>query len=96
IENNFFKPIKEYFELNQVIIDAINSLKNEIDNKNIKIEYILYKNIRIYADKAGINRVIFNLVGNSIKFNPQGGNIYIDIEKKKSPVLKKRAILKKN
>ncbi|MGN6351633.1 MAG: ATP-binding protein [Candidatus Nitrosocosmicus sp.] len=96
IENNFFSPIKEYFELNQVIIDTINSLKNEINNKSIKIEYILYKNIRIYADKAGINRVLSNLVGNSIKFNPQGGNINIDVEKKEISSVKEKNDIHKN
>jgi signal transduction histidine kinase len=89
IESNSFRPIKEYFEINQVIIDVLNNFNDQIEKKSMKIEFIFHNNIIIYADKSGITRVISNLISNSIKFNPQGGIIHIDIEKKNIDIAKK-------
>ena len=82
IESNSYSLIKEYFDLDQVFIDVINSFKNETDNKGIKLECTLYSTGKIYADKTGITKVISNLISNSIKFSSPGGNIYVGVEKK--------------
>jgi two-component system sensor histidine kinase VicK len=86
IESNSLNLNKEYFKINDIIYDNINTYKNNTDTENIKFETILEDDISIYADKNSISRVISNLMDNSIKFTLEEGGtgeviISINIEK---------------
>ena len=62
---------KEHFRISEIIYDIINSYTNNADNKNIKFECLSTEDdLTIYADKNSIDRVISNLISNSIKFIP--------------------------
>jgi len=61
---------KENFDLNDVIVDAINDIildKDFLKNEKVKVSYDL-QNILIHADKERISQVIFNLLSNAVKF----------------------------
>ncbi|MBA3750680.1 MAG: HAMP domain-containing histidine kinase, partial [Nitrosopumilus sp.] len=90
IESKTLNLKREHFRIKQIIVDITNNYKNNIDNKNIKFEYISNKDdLIVYADKDSIGRVISNLISNSIKFIPQEkegeeeGVISIFVEQKK-------------
>ena len=77
---------KEYFSLNQVVLDAIEDFKLQImkgktdtqllyDIKNKrgeKEEPTKTDDIFVYADKGRITQIIYNLLDNAIKFTPNG------------------------
>jgi signal transduction histidine kinase len=65
---------KENFDLNDVILDAINDIildKDFLKNEKIKLSYDL-QNILIHADKERISQVVFNLLSNAVKFTTEG------------------------
>ena len=68
IESDLLNLNKEYFKINEIIYDNINTYKNNTDTENIKFETILEDDISIYADKNSISPVVSNLMDNSIKF----------------------------
>jgi signal transduction histidine kinase len=77
---------KEYFNLNQVVLDAIEDFKLQImkgktntqllyDIKNKrgeKEELTKTDDIFVYADKGRITQIVYNLLDNAIKFTPDG------------------------
>ena len=89
IESNSLNLNKEYFKINEIIFDNINTYKNNTETENIKFETILKDDINIYADKNSISRVISNLIDNSIKFTSEEEGtgeviISINIEKEEN------------
>jgi signal transduction histidine kinase len=83
MESNSLYLNKEYFKINEIIYDNINTYKNNTDIENIKFETILEDDISIYADKNSISRVISNLISNSIKFVHKEGGIISILAKRK-------------
>jgi signal transduction histidine kinase len=76
----------ERFDLNEVIINAIDDLTASADYlKKHKSLLILYqpKHVFIDADKSRLAQVISNLLGNSIKFTSEG-SITITVEVKRA------------
>ncbi|HYA11876.1 MAG TPA: ATP-binding protein [Thermodesulfovibrionales bacterium] len=56
----------------------VSSFKPQVDGKSIQIEMEVEKDLpSVYADREKIIQVMMNLVGNAIKFTPQGGMISI-------------------
>jgi signal transduction histidine kinase len=92
IESKSLLLNKQQFDLNEVIVNAINDIiANSVSfsgkkKEKIRIVYEPFKNknIIVQADKARITQVISNLLNNAVKFTPEegGGIISIILEKK--------------
>jgi len=81
IEGSSLELKKEYFNLNDVVINAMNDIilgKGVLKNEKIKLSYNP-QDILIRADKERISQVISNLLSNAIKFTPEG-TILIRVE----------------
>ena len=77
-DNNKNKCEKTKFDLGQVVKEAQEKLQIEIYKKGLKAESFVTANVpNVYADKAGIERVILNILSNSVKYTNEGGNIKI-------------------
>lgn len=77
---------REYFNLNEVLLDAIEDYKYQIkkSNTNTLLSYDVKNklgekeeptntdDIFVYADKGRIIQIIYNLLDNAIKFTPDG------------------------
>ncbi|MDP9305056.1 MAG: ATP-binding protein, partial [Thermoproteota archaeon] len=91
IESKSLGLNKEQFNLNDVVINAMNDLVlgkefHDSNSQNIKLSYDP-QDILLRADKGRIAQVISNLLSNafkSIKENGKGGTVTIDIENKVS------------
>ena len=69
---------KSVFDLGDLVKQAQDKLQIELDKKGHKLESFVTSNVPpVYADKDGIERVFLNILSNSIKYTPNGGNIKI-------------------
>ncbi|MFZ1289467.1 MAG: PAS domain S-box protein [Melioribacteraceae bacterium] len=73
-----FNPIN--FEINNLINDVMALYQVNAARKKITLVNLVEKQIKVNADKFMIDTVLRNLISNSIKFTPQGGNIKINAE----------------
>ena len=74
IESNTLKLRKERFNLNDVIVDAVEDYREQIANGNVKLMYEPGNNntFVVEADRRRVTQVISNLLNNSIKFTKEG------------------------
>lgn len=76
------KPHSVKFDLNKVIVENIDLMRQISKSKNVNIVYLQPENdLYCYADERMIHTVLRNLISNSIKFSHSGGTINISVEK---------------
>lgn len=74
IEAGKFEIIKEQFPVVDLISQLIPSIQKLAADKGLKLDYSLAPGVeRIYADKNKTKQVLFNLLGNAVKFTDRGG-----------------------
>ena len=86
IEGRSLELNKEEFNLNDVLINAMNDItlgRDFLNNENIRLSYNPHWDILIQADKGRISQVISNLLSNAVKFTAEG-TILVSVEKDKS------------
>src|SRR5215218_3972521 len=89
IESQSLKLNKERFNLNELISNAVQDYRNQIEkhNKSIKLLYSPSKqDIVVEADRSRLTQVISNLLNNAVKFTTEG-TISISTEKKDNQVI---------
>lgn len=66
------------FDLGELVKSCQENLQIEIDKKNQRVECFVTANVpKVFADKDGIERVILNILSNSIKYTDVEGTIKI-------------------
>ena len=69
---------KESFDLGELVKKCQDKLGIEIKKKNHKVNCFVTADVPpVYADKYDIERVVLNILTNSIKYTPDGGEIKI-------------------
>lgn len=77
-DNNKERVQKEEFDLGELVKGCQEKLQLEIDKKHHHVECFVTANVPpVYADKYGIERVVLNILTNSIKYTKEDGNIKI-------------------
>ena len=77
-DNNKTKIEKTEFDLGDLVKKCQEKLQIEISKKQHKVENLVTANVpMVYADKSGIERVILNVLSNSIKYTKEKGSIKI-------------------
>lgn len=78
IDSNKKKLKKESFDLGKLVKECQNKLAIEIKKKKHQVENFVTADVPpVFADKDDIERVILNILTNSIKYTPEGGIIKI-------------------
>ena len=88
IESNTLKLKKERFNLNDVIVDAIEDFREQIANGKVNLMYEPGNNntFVVEADRRRVTQVISNLLNNSIKFTKEGTVTVATIVRRKDVV----------
>ena len=77
-DTNKNKIEKTEFDLGDLVKKCQEKLQIEIDKKHHKVENLVTASVPlVYADKSGIERVVLNILSNSIKYTKENGNIKI-------------------
>ena len=73
---------KSEFNIYELAKHVYDELKPLSDKKNIEFQINCTNcDIKIYADRSELRRVICNLCGNAINYTPEGGKVTITIKK---------------
>lgn len=74
LELNQFKLQKELFNVETCIQNVIEVLNIQAQMKNISITYSIERSLRnlIYTDQKRLSQILFNLIGNALKFTMKG------------------------
>ncbi|MCL2355477.1 MAG: cell wall metabolism sensor histidine kinase WalK, partial [Oscillospiraceae bacterium] len=69
---------KTNFDLGKLVKKCQEKLQIEMDKKKIKTECFVTANVpKVHSDKDGIERVLLNVLSNSVKYTKDGGKIKI-------------------
>lgn len=78
IESGKFKMDFKSFNFNQLLNDVYTLQQVNAQKKGIFLVKYEYPNdVMIYADRFRVSQVLNNLIGNAIKFSPQGGRVEV-------------------
>ncbi len=71
----------EKLDLKGPIDFIVSSLKPQTDGKSICLKTEVPKEIPpIYGDREKIERILMNLIGNALKFTPEGGDVAVSVK----------------
>lgn len=85
MESGGFKLNPTYFDVCEIARLILISFEEKIDEKKVNIEFETDNDpSHVYADKDAIYQVIYNIVGNALKFTPENGTLRIEIRKIKA------------
>ena len=98
LEAGKMKMEKEPADIKRIVQDAVDSMRPLAEKKRLKLEAVPNsEKIVVYADPLRIIQVLTNLIGNAIKFTPEGGRIDVAAEAfddTEAPVQKVRVSVK--
>ena len=69
--------VLRHLSLRSLVKDAIVTLNEIAENKNIEISCDISNDITVYADANALQTILRNLTSNALKFTPYGGKISI-------------------
>ena len=86
IENQQIQPHRETYDVTEQIRETIVSLEPSWSPKNVEFDVDMDE-VEYYGTESMMHHVWTNLLGNAIKFSPDGGEIKISLHKNQSDVV---------
>ncbi len=77
IEAGKFDLSIKHFSFNKLLFQVTKSLKPKLSEKNLELEYEIDIDINLSSDEERLKQILFNIIGNAIKFTNEGGKILI-------------------
>ena len=77
IEAGKFEVNLKEFNIKEIICEVVQALSTIITEKNIDLKIDITSNFRIYSDEGRFKQILFNLIGNALKFTKKNGKVII-------------------
>ena len=79
MENGQIELHKRSFDINEMIVGLALSFEQRVEDKKIRIQFqFIQEKLFVYADFDQIQRVIYNLLDNALKFTEEGDSICVE------------------
>ena len=76
----------DVFRLNDAVINCLNLIQTQANNKSIKLKNEISVNILIESDQDMLETILRNLLSNAIKFTPASGTVSVKVMQKNNLV----------
>lgn len=87
MENNVMSLRLEKMDIMGLLRELFNSFHDVAEQKHINYQMISQQNVLLgYFDRSCIDKVIYNLLSNSIKYTPEGGNVWLEVRSNSAPI----------
>ena len=86
IEAERFQLEYERVKLDELIHQTLPIIKVEADRRSIDLKCEIPKELFLEADKRAMKQILLNLLSNSVKFTPEGGQIIINVKPHKQTI----------
>lgn len=80
------EPVFEALELSNLVGDCIMQLDDQAKKANISLSFS-GERCSVFGSKDNLKEVVFNLVENSIKYNEEGGHIWVRVYTSDAPTI---------
>ncbi len=87
IESGKLTLHREQVSLQEILQNIVNIVQPQVNAKSQRFDVYIYDipSEHVYCDSVRMSQVLLNLVGNAIKFTPEGGNIHMACYEEASP-----------
>ncbi len=79
--DNQVEPQPERVDVGQVVADALHMLTPLADQREVAFQLALEPDCYVRATADGVYQIVFNLVENAIKYNRQGGQVFLALNR---------------
>jgi signal transduction histidine kinase len=76
----------DVFRLNDAVINCLNLIQTQANNKSIKLKNEISDDILIESDQDMLETILRNLLSNAIKFTPVSGTVSVKVMQKNNLV----------
>jgi len=72
----------QYIDLSQLILEIVDETEPETSIKQLDVTCTLPESVMVVVDPTAIRTVVSNILGNAIKFTPEGGTLRVSLDRK--------------